>query len=137
MHCPDVYIISFCAQISSVEMEKYFYSYLNLSHLFAPLDLDPKIHNEADQTIQKEAYVPQILGANRWDHLRDPNTVTHRSTTCRSSRPCQDPSPSASRSPISEERERERVRHPTQRFLLFCPTCVFVDGKVSVSSIAG
>jgi hypothetical protein len=49
----------------------------NPLHLFAPLDLDPMIHKEADQTIQNKAIVPQILDADRWDHLCEPKSSTH------------------------------------------------------------
>jgi hypothetical protein len=60
-----------------------------------------------------------------------PNTVAHWSMTRHSSRPCQDPSACASRSPISEERESGAPHgHCAQRR---APPCVSVDGKVSVS----
>jgi hypothetical protein len=130
--------------LAQLKWKKYFYYLLIpmwyhtlIRHIFfAPLDLNPKIHNQANQMIHKEASVPQILGADRWDHLHKPDTVAHWSATCRSSRPCQDPSPSTSHSPINEERERESGT-PHRDFCYFAPPRVFVDGKVSVSSIAG
>jgi hypothetical protein len=32
------------------------------------------IQNEADQTINNEVVVSQILGADTWDHLREPES---------------------------------------------------------------